>query len=217
MIVKNGLDEYFKLMKERPELFLSSDVISIVKDRGELEEYSETSGVDLGVVYKSNFNLLVVDLVESGGKRFPYERVISARDGRGVICVPVYKGKLLLLDQYRHATRSRQLSFPRGFGENGLSSLENAKKELWEEIGASCDKLLKLGELTPDSGLTSALCDVYLCHVDAFINNHEEGIIDIVCLSLSEVKSLIASGEIVDGFTLSAISLLDAKKIDLAL
>ena len=215
MIVKDTLGEYLKLMEERPELFLPSDVIEIVKDRAALAEYSESYGVTLGVLYRSKYNILVVDLVESRGTRFPYERIIPAADGRGVVCIPVYCGKLVLLRQYRHATRSEQICFPRGFGEVGLPSYENAKKELSEELGASSRELLKIGELTPDSGLSSCICDVYLCSLESLESTYEEGITEYLLISPEDLKIMIECGDIVDAFTLSALQILDSVGIDI--
>lgn len=215
MIIKERLDEYFRLMEERPQLFLSSDVIEIVKDRGILEEYTKNFGKELGVIYKSDYNLLVVDLVRSCGNLFPYERIIPTADGRGVVCIPVYNRKLVLLRQYRHATRSEQICFPRGFGEKGLPSYENAKKELYEEIGAGCKEVVKIGELTPDSGLISSVCDVYLCSVSNVEMTADEGITDMLFLSVDELKGLVSNEEIADGFTLAAIAILDAVGIDI--
>ena len=39
--VKDTIDEYLKLMEERPELFISSEVIGIIKNRVEIEDYAE--------------------------------------------------------------------------------------------------------------------------------------------------------------------------------
>ena len=39
--VKDTIDEYLKLMEESPEFFISSEVIGIIRNRVEIEDYAE--------------------------------------------------------------------------------------------------------------------------------------------------------------------------------
>lgn len=64
------------------------------------------------------------------GKYFAHERSISAVKERAVVTVPVINNKFILLKQYRHCIRDYECSFPRGFGEKGLSVEENTKKRV---------------------------------------------------------------------------------------
>lgn len=211
MIVTACIDEYFALMEEKPELFAPSSVYPIVTDREIIKRYEAESGKKIGVIYKSRFNTLVVDLIDGENGLFPYERVIPTASGRGVVCVPVLDGKLLLLNQYRHSIRSMQFCFPRGFGENGLSSAENAKKELREETGADALECIRLGEVSPDSGLIGTRCDVYLLPISDFdASLSTEGIREMKLCTLEELEKKIAAGEIDDGFSLSAFALYKA-------
>ncbi len=213
MKVTDALNEYFELMKRKPEAFLPSSEIEIVTDRETLENYAKETKKELGVVYKSPYNTLVVDLVKSEGRYFRYERVIPSALGRGTVCVPMYKGKFLLINQYRHPIRAYQLCFPRGFGEDGLSAFENAKKELAEEIGATVEKTFSLGEVSADSGLSFGIADVVLCEVSSYETQEGyEGIVSSLELSPDELKEKISKGEINDGFTLSAFALYEATK-----
>lgn len=204
------LDKYFALMKQRPQLFADSAILPIEKDRTVIEQFVADTGKTVGVIYQSKFNCWIVDLVHgSNGKMFTYERAVPAADGRGVVCVPVYKGQYILLKQYRHAIRDSQICFPRGFGESGVASAANAQRELFEEIGASVKNVKKLGEVAADSGLTSAVADVYLCEVDSFDNTaRAERIAEIFLCSHHSLKTMAEHGEINDGFTLSALAML---------
>lgn len=211
MVIKNCLDEYFRLMEERPSLFICGS-LPIISDRALLERYMEESGKQLGVIYKSEFNCLVVDLLDDGGRLVTYERIIPSATNRGVVCIPVFKDGVILIRQFRHAIREEQLCFPRGFGEDGLESCNNAKKELFEEIGAVVSSVEKIGEIVADSGLSSGRCDVFLCRIDGYSpDRHDEGIIDTELYSFDRVKEMISSERINDGFTLSAFMLLEAK------
>jgi ADP-ribose pyrophosphatase len=210
MMKSECLDKYFLLMEQRPQLFDDSDSLPIVKDREVIERFVTTTGKNIGVIYQSQYNLWIVDLIHSAnGNLFTYERAVPSADGRGVVCIPHYKGQYILLKQYRHAIRSTQICFPRGFGENGVASFDNARKELHEEIGASVKWVEKIGEVAADSGLTSAIADVYLCEIDSYDSTAcSEGITEIFLCSHHTLKMMIARGEINDSFTICAFALL---------
>ncbi len=214
MTVTDRIEQYLSLAKERPALFTPSDIYPIVTDPTVIRDFEQRSGKQVGVIYRSPFNTLVVDLIAGENGYFTYERVIPTASGRGVVCVPVVDGKLLMLQQYRHAIRRSQLCFPRGYGENGISSQDNAKKELAEETGAVARECVYLGSVVADSGLIGAECDVYLCTLDTFReDSHEEGITKILLLDEAELESRIQSREIDDGFTLSAYMLYKTKAL----
>ena len=209
MIVTDCLDAYFKLMQQKPALFADSPILKIVTDRGTIEKFQREHNIKIGVIYRSHFHTLVVDLVESDDGMFAYERIIPTAEGKGVVCIPVIDGKFVILNQFRHSIRSMQLAFPRGFGEDDLTSEENARKELSEEIGAETQACLYLGSLSADSGLIGTECDVFLAHITSYDPNRTvEGITEILLMDPSELEEKIASRQISDGFTLSAYSLL---------
>lgn len=120
--------------------------------------------------------------------------------------------RYILLDQFRHAGRQMELAFPRGFGEPGLSSEENLKKELWEELHMDVTGCRFLGSVSGDSGISSAKADVYLAFVQPpSIQKKQpphEGIRERLFLTKEQMQSYIRNGHIQDGFTLSAWCLL---------
>ena len=208
MIVTNCLEEYFLLMETRPELFTPSTAYPIVTDRKIIEDFESQSGKKIGVVYKSPFNTFLVDLIQGEEGLYTYDRVIPTAKNRAVVCVPLYEGKLLLIDQQRHPIRGGQLCFPRGFGEDDFLPMDNAKKELFEEVGATALDCQWLGAITPDSGLIGAECDVFLCTIDGYQQDKkEEGVKAIVLLSEEALTEKIKKREITDSFTLSAYTL----------
>lgn len=64
------LDDYFCLMQERPDAFIQSPVLPIVTDKQRMITFMERTQKQLGVVYKSPFHLMVVDLIAgvNGGR-----------------------------------------------------------------------------------------------------------------------------------------------------
>lgn len=204
---------YLELKKERPELFVDNGSIHIVFDEEIVAKFELETGRKIGVVYESPYSMKVVDLVyERPEKYFAYERSVPAVKDRAVVTVPVINNKFVLLKQYRHCIRDYEYSFPRGFGESGLSAEENAKKELSEEIGAVVETVKLLGEMTPDSGSQSTVVSICCCELASYDSSvREEGIEEILELNLSEIEQLIIAGKIKDGFTLSALFLYERK------
>lgn len=204
----------YKKDKKRSALFVKSreypiadlednDVVKSLSGLEELYHYK------FGVVYESRYNTVLVDPIESkDGSFFPYERVIPS-SGNGVIMITKYKDKFILLKQFRHAIRTEQYSFPRGFAEVDFTPKENAIRELSEEISASITKEpVILGRIVPDSGMTSGKAYVYLVEIDSYnANIGHEGILDVMEVSEEELKELICKDKIDDGFTLGAYAL----------
>lgn len=202
---------YVQLMAERPALFRQSDELQIITDKQAADEFMKGSGKTIGVVYESPYSLMLVDLVvDKSGRKFAYERLVPVNTG-AIVSVPVYEGKFILLRQFRHALRSVQLAFPRGFGELGLSPEQNLRKEILEEIGADVLRIEHIGKITPDSGITSSIVDVYFCEVStpALMKDHE-GIQELSLMTPEEFEKKIHSGEVTDGFSLAAYSLYTA-------
>ena len=191
--------DYLDLAEERPELFKASSRLQIIMDYESVQQF----------VYRSAYNLLVVDLVENmKGERFAYERLIPAVKKGAIVSIPVYDDKFVLLKQYRHAMRAFQYAFPRGFGEEGLSAEENLQKEIKEETGADVKKISHVGTVIADSGIGSNEVDVFACEItEPQLKLHYEGIEEIELLTEKELVKWIAEGRITDGFTLSGYAL----------
>ena len=128
--------------------------------------------------------------------------------------VTVHNGKFVLLKQYRHAMRDFQYAFPRGFKELGLTSLENAQKELSEELNNTTAKYKKLGSVVADSGLCGNIVDVFKCEIvdDLVFTVKTEGIVNILEVTEEELTKMIYNNQITDCFSLAAICLIKALK-----
>lgn len=200
---------YQELIKERPESFANNEQLTILTDEHSVEAFEQQSGQTIGVVYESPFNLMVVDLVEDpSGKRFAHERLLPVVNKGAVVAVPIYDGKLVLLNQYRHALRRNQYAFPRGFAEAGISSADNAIKELGEELGAEVKSYRQLGTVVADSGINGNEVSVFLCELkNVELKYQYEGIESLIMLTEDELADWIANGRIDDGFTLAAFCL----------
>ena len=203
--------EYKALAEERPMLF-TKEGLEVIFDETEIEEFEKESGREIGILYESPWRYLVVDLVKnSAGKLFAYERIIPTKTG-GVAILPVYNGGIVLIHEYRHPVNEWKWEIPRGFGTAGFSAKQNAEKELWEETGLEAENMHYLGQINPDSGLTSDHVDLFLAEIKEMslsLDNKEgtEEIEKVRLFSIAEVKEMIATGKITDSFTLSALGI----------
>ena len=172
-------------------------------------------GYKFGVIYQSNYNTLIVDPIKGNepseqNSFFPYGRVVPSHEKNSVVIIPKYNNNFLLLNQFRHAPRKMQYCFPRGFAEENLSPIENAIKELNEEMTANISEEPQLiGQVISDSGLTSSLVNVYLVEIESYQKKDEihEGIKEILEVSMDKMDDWIYNSKIDDGFTLSAYAL----------
>lgn len=161
----------------------------------------------VGIAFQDQYVFLLRDAVRFGdGSLGTYVRFVDPDNGvPGVIILPIYQGKVVLVRHFRHSARAWRLELPRGFGEPGFSNEQNALRELREEIGAEAERIVSLGLIEPDSGMSAegdALFFAELRSLGAL--DKAEGISDSLLVSVSDFERLIADGSIVDGFTLGA-------------
>ena len=183
-------------MEQISDEFRACSGMEIVTDREEVRKFEQASGQTIGVVYQSPYSMMVIDLVrEKNGRLFAYERLIPATVGSAVVCVTKQKENYILLKQLRHSLRGEQIGFPRGYGEDGVSAEDNARKEVYEELGAKILGLKSLGKVVPDSGIEGAAAEVFECKIDSWeLKKGYEGITDVLVLSEQELAQQIANG-----------------------
>lgn len=216
------LEKYYKLLDEYPYLFgddasplkiikNKSIILNWQKDRQKVlsKMYAPIEWADIGVLLEDNYIIVLRDLVEfPNGQKNGYIRMIPRSDlfgGIGVIMLPVYEGKILLINHFRHSTRRWHLEIPRGYGEPGISSTENAQKELEEEVGAKTSKLISLGYIYPETGFESQRVELFLARlISVGIPEINEGIQSFTWLTVKELEEWIANEKITDGFTIAA-------------
>lgn len=199
-------ERHMKPMKEYPIADINKpEVIRNLMRLEELHNYK------FGISYKSKYSTMVVDPIVDGSSFYPYERQTSTSGVDGVVTVPVYDGKFILIEQYRHAIRTKQIGFPRGFAEHGGSGEAVARRELEEELGGVVKKgtkPVKIGEITSDSGASTGLIGIYKVELESFNPSvGHEGIVRCLMLTKEELQAKIRSGEITDGFTLSSFAI----------
>lgn len=109
--------------------------------------------------------------------------------------------QIVLIEQYRHAAGEVQLEIPGGVvdAHKGESPIEAASRELAEETGYSCAKLLFLGRHRPNPALQNNWVHTFLamdCQLTGSTKFDAGENINTVLKPLTEVEELVRTGGI---------------------
>ena len=158
-------------------------------------------------MYSDRYITLLRDPVRfPDGSTGTYIRSIGAASEPGCVVLPLFDGGVVLIEHFRHATRSWHWEVPRGFGAPGLSAGENAAKELREEIGAEALEFVPLGELHPDSGTTADRVSLFAARIDGIgALERAEAIRRYVTVPFAEAEAMVGDGRITDAFTIAVL------------
>ncbi|GAB6898374.1 NUDIX hydrolase [Kineosporia succinea] len=164
-------------------------------------------------VYKNQYVTVYDDEVLFGGV-VPgrYLRILERDNKPGAGVLARCGDRYALVLTYRYPTSAYEWGIPRGFA-HGDDPAATARNELSEEIGGRPTSLVPLGLVNPNSGLLAAQVHLFLGEFDAEVATpeDEQEILKVRWVSLDELLTAVAEGEIDDAFTLSAIALASAK------
>lgn len=214
------LARYAQLRRDLPELFTNppDGLFEILLEPHEVAAVERAAARRLveaglpaawartGVVFEDQYGLAVRDAVRlPDGRLGTYVRRLSPGNAPGVVVLPLLGGDVLLVRNFRHATRRWHLELPRGFGTPGCTPEDDARRELWEEVGAVAGSLVDLGVVYPDTGVSATPTRLFLTEVDGYgVPARDEGIAEIRPTPPAELAALISGGELTDGYTIAA-------------
>lgn len=199
--------DYLELIQNHPHLIVpqgdaSKGEIEILIDPVKMEQIEEKSKRDVGIVWRDKYWLWINDAVRfPSGHEGIYARIVWAKaltGSVGVAVMPILPdGRIVLNCNYRHATRSWEIELPRG-GINPHETIqEAAKREAREETGMVVDALVLLGEMPPDTGLTSTIVPIFQARVIAKQQSEQEeteAIEEILALTRTETETAFQRG-----------------------
>jgi ADP-ribose pyrophosphatase len=223
--------DYKMLQQLHPELFTNLDdwhSIKIITDEQKILEWQNAqkaaagqqpellSRIDIGVVYEDPYVIMIRDLVVfPKGNIGTYIRSVSPaglNKGYPIAILPVRGQQILLLDIFRHATRSFQFEIPRGYGEDHVSAEENARMELKDETNWEAKNIIPLGSYNANTGIEVISVQLFLAKLDENestedkTGNLKEAIRGISYVNIPEFDQMIREGTIIDGFTIAAFT-----------
>lgn len=201
--------DYVALLNERPELFIQNDYIKIILDIGIIEEYVKRNDIKIGVIYKSKYRILIVDLVsDQSGQLYTYERIIPTINKNSVATLTMFNGSFVLLKQFRHPSREFDYHIPRGFGSVNLYNIDSAAREIERTLNTKVSGIRHLGDIKEDSTLYSKQTSVYMASIESFrVSDKYEGIDSVTLFTPDELEEYIRNGTIKDSVTIVAYTL----------
>lgn len=153
------------------------------------------------------------DEVETGsGKKMTYGVVHKKPFA---LIIPWDGERFTLIGEYRYFVDSFSWGFPQGHYEHD-SIEQTAIQELREETGQTARSIRGIGSFWIGPGAITQECIVFLatdlCDGETDREETEEDM-EIKKVSLQEIKEMIKSGEIKDGPTITALSILELSKL----
>lgn len=158
----------------------------------------------------------------------PVDESGNIRCKAGAVVIPYFEKdnqiQVGLLNRIREVLRDSEtgkqgaqvIELPRGFGDLAdATNIETARRELGEETGKVALSVVKVGELNPNTAFyVTSSASVFAVRVDPMVVNYanldaKEPILRCEFHPYDDVRRKVASGQIQDGFTLSALLMFD--------
>ncbi len=113
--------------------------------------------------------------------------------------------QVIMIEQWRHGTRSIHLETPGGLMEDGETPEQSAGRELLEETGYEASEVIRLGTVHPNPAIQTNVQHYLLaknCHKVAEPSLDHAEDIQVKLVPLAEVPHLIETGEISHGIVI---------------
>ena len=128
--------------------------------------------------------------------------IVEHRGGVGII---PYDGKYIyMVKQFRYAFKLELLEIPAGKREYDEKPIETAKRELYEEIGATAKEFIYLGEFFPTVGYCEEIIYLYLAKDLKFSNRlhlDQDEFLNVEKYEYTKLLEMIKNNEIKDAKT----------------
>ncbi|MSP21667.1 MAG: NUDIX hydrolase [Dehalococcoidia bacterium] len=150
--------------------------------------------------------------VEGGGE---VERSIVRHPGAVALVALDERGRWVLVRQYRHPAQRWLIEIPAGTIEAGESPEVAAARELREETGFAAASLERLGGTWMAPGFCTEYITYFLAtglSADPLPQDADEALSEPLYLTLDEMRSAVASGEIEDAKTLVTMQLMALRR-----
>ncbi|MSQ32122.1 MAG: NUDIX hydrolase [Dehalococcoidia bacterium] len=158
-------------------------------------------------IHEGRIIQLRVDLLEVIDSGVRIERDVIEHPG-AVVLIPIdSKGRLLLVEQYRHSVGETLMELPAGTLEPGEEPKLCANRELQEEVGYKAKTLKAVGGYYVAPGYTSEYLHLFLATglTPSRLNGDEEEGISAKAVSVASALRMIKNGQIRDAKSVAGI------------
>lgn len=200
----NRDSEGIRILTNPSEILAAEATVKVrYQERGLAQEWAEC-----GVFYEDPWMYLVRDVVIfPDGAPGTYHHILFKGGLDGVVILPVYQGKIVLLRHFRNGARDWSWEIPRG-GPRRVDPEQNAIGEIEEELDGKIVRIERIGNLKNNNGMISETMQIFYAELSSIgKGNLGEGITETRLLAPKDLEGMIASGEIDDSHTVHAYAL----------
>lgn len=117
------------------------------------------------------------------------------------------QNNLYFVKQFRYPYKEVVLELPAGKLEKGSTPLENGKRELLEETGATGYSYMSLGQVYPSPGYTSEIIHLYVCRIKTEGESRpDEGeFLNVEKIPLDKAVEMVLNNQLPDAKTQIAV------------
>jgi 8-oxo-dGTP pyrophosphatase MutT (NUDIX family) len=142
-----------------------------------------------------------------GGKTIPSFYVMEYPEWANAFCL-TKDGRVVMVKQYRHGLGVESIELPGGVVDEGESIEEGVKRELLEETGYRFETVAFLGKISANPSTTNNMMHMFLATGGEKVaeqNLDEEEEVEVVHMTIEEVKQLIREQRIVQSLHVNCI------------
>jgi ADP-ribose pyrophosphatase len=155
--------------------------------------------------YRGKIVAVRVDQVRLPDGHVMRQEVVEHRPSMTVIALDA-ENRIILVNQYRHATGGMMLETPAGSVDEGETAEEAVNRELAEETGLMAREVTAIGTFFLAPGWCDEFMHAYLARdlYESPLPPDEDERIDVVRMPVSEWEALIRAGKIRDCKSIAA-------------
>ncbi len=156
--------------------------------------------------FKGRIINLRVDTVELPDGSVSTREVVEHNGGIGILPIDE-NGFAYLVKQWRSPYRKVVLEIPAGKRDGDENPLDGGIRELKEEVGATAENIVPLGEIYPTPGYCGEIIYLYLATGLSFGNQDldEDEFLNVEKIKFTDLVDMVLNGEIKDSKTIAAV------------
>ncbi len=169
------------------------------------------------LVYRGRIINLRVDNIRLPGGSRTIREVVEHAPAVGIIA-EAENGDIFLVRQYRYPAGEFLLEIPAGIIEESEKPSDTARREMQEEIGFNARKVSEVMRFYTSPGFSNEMLVIF--HAEDLVPSEKDRdpdeFMDVVRLSMGELRQAVESGKIKDAKTISSIFWYLANRSDIS-
>ncbi|MGN1182329.1 MAG: NUDIX hydrolase [Faecalibacillus sp.] len=163
--------------------------------------------IDSEILFKGKIITVYKDKVKCPNDKIASREIVRHHGGVGILAT--IDDKIILVKQFRYAYNQDTIEIPAGKLELGEESQLAGARELEEETGYSCKKLMPITQIYPTPGYCDEIIHLYeakdVYKVENPLDGDEDEFINVLFVPIDEAYQMVIDQKIKDSKTIIAI------------